>query len=1083
MMLRMLGMGGKGGGGAAGGGAAAAAPLDLPNPVASPNSPAAAASSVFEVDEQLTELQRVKRYSLSQLPLQRLVYVKRLASCARAVGLKDALTHLLPLFSKLANDQEAVVRSAAAAELANIAHFLADPHQPYHSHPPPAVLPVATSAPPPTAQTPDLTLENDELLDITVDDVSNVLPAHLPVAASAAAAAAAAAVPAGGSDPSKPASAAGGSPSTTPANPDAMDMDMDAVPALSTTEAVSDEVAEAKAAEALQAAATSPLPLPASADSDADSSEPMDVSEVAAAEESGEAQPESPASLAVPGAQAPEAAQAAAAAVVAAATGTSTGSPASSPLTAPSPPSSPPLASLSPPPPAATTIGVVSPSPPPSVAAAAAAAPIPPNDPTYDPSSSLRVESYEQIKDTVIHALQFLIVDNNAEVRAAACDALVRVADVLRGDDVGKVVLTLVLNLAHDERDEQRTTAVHLMHELAPRLGHDLCRSFVALELAAFADDSTFRVRKATAQSFGNVCSMVGEPFTVSKLLPCYVRLSKDLIWGVRKGCVESLVSVSRAVSEGVRAEVLVPMFERFAKDSSRWVRNGAFEILGPFLHALGPNLASKPLVQMFAGIPAMSSAVVDAEVNYHAAFNLPAVLQTIGAARWDELAACFAQLTKATQFPVRRTLSYSLHELAQLLGPALTEQSLLPALDAFLRDLDEVRYGVLKNFALLLRCLTPAKRVSYLEVLWMVQKQAENWRWRLLWAKQLGAFAKLFDAEHTVTDIMPLAFALTRDNVAAVRRAAAAALPRVLLRVLSFPTPNPVLQQCLNDMHAFAASTTFMDRQLYLRVVEGAVGQLPAELLEQFLQRALPLCNDRTSNVRLAAAQMLRSVLGHPHVQQSPSAREMVQRLQNDSHAEVRRCIAEAQAAHAAAQITTSLGALNIAEGAAAAAAAAPAAATAAAAANSGELTDADLQDILAGPSDAAAAEPAVDSSAAADSAAAAAASSSAATAAGESSSAPSAASQAGEDASSASSAAAPSAGDSAEQAAAQSAGAAAATEDTATEDVAEDAAASDADAATDAAVAADNAAEDEAATADDADVASPHEIEAQVE
>lgn len=70
------------------------------------------------------------------------------------------------------------------------------------------------------------------------------------------------------------------------------------------------------------------------------------------------------------------------------------------------------------------------------------------------------------------------------------------------------------------------------MHELAPRLGHDLCRSFVALELAAFADDSTFRVRKATAQSFGNVCEMVGEAFTVSKLLPCYVRLSRDLIWG-----------------------------------------------------------------------------------------------------------------------------------------------------------------------------------------------------------------------------------------------------------------------------------------------------------------------------------------------------------------------------------------------------------------------------------------------------------------------------------------------------------------------------------------------------------------------
>lgn len=121
-----------------------------------------------------------------------------------------------------------------------------------------------------------------------------------------------------------------------------------------------------------------------------------------------------------------------------------------------------------------------------------------------------------------------------------------------------------------------------------------------------------------------------------------------------------------------------------------------------------------------------MSSAIVDQEVNYHAAFNLPAVLTTVGAARWDELQGCFAALVKDTKFPVRRTLAYSLHELAAILGPALTEQSLLPALDTFLRDLDEVRYGVLKNFALIMRAITPAKRIAYLEVIWMVQVRTQ---------------------------------------------------------------------------------------------------------------------------------------------------------------------------------------------------------------------------------------------------------------------------------------------------------------------------------------------------------------------
>ena len=39
--------------------------------------------------------------------------------------------------------------------------------------------------------------------------------------------------------------------------------------------------------------------------------------------------------------------------------------------------------------------------------------------------------------------------------------------------------------LAHDDHDEHRSTAVALLHELAPVLGRDLCCSFVGHELVA----------------------------------------------------------------------------------------------------------------------------------------------------------------------------------------------------------------------------------------------------------------------------------------------------------------------------------------------------------------------------------------------------------------------------------------------------------------------------------------------------------------------------------------------------------------------------------------------------------------------
>jgi hypothetical protein len=131
-------------------------------------------------------------------------------------------------------------------------------------------------------------------------------------------------------------------------------------------------------------------------------------------------------------------------------------------------------------------------------------------------------------------------------------------------------------------------------------------------------------------------------------------------------------------------------------------------------------------------------------------------------------LVECFERLTKDSKFHVRRTLACSLHELAAILNrPALTERHILPALDAFLKDLDEVKVGVIKNLAKLLkfipdpkRCGIPALPCSaaahvclygassfpfcgglccselYLETLWDVHNQSENWRWRQLLAE-----------------------------------------------------------------------------------------------------------------------------------------------------------------------------------------------------------------------------------------------------------------------------------------------------------------------------------------------------------
>ena len=53
-----------------------------------------------------------------------------------------------------------------------------------------------------------------------------------------------------------------------------------------------------------------------------------------------------------------------------------------------------------------------------------------------------------------------------------------------------------------------------------------------------------------------------------------------------------------------------------------------------------------------------------EAELRLYCAFSFPAVVITIGPERWHELRESFATLIRDPSWSVRKTLSFSLHEV-----------------------------------------------------------------------------------------------------------------------------------------------------------------------------------------------------------------------------------------------------------------------------------------------------------------------------------------------------------------------------------------------------------------------------------
>ena len=815
--------------------------LLLPTPPAGTSDPMA-----FLVDDSLSDLQKQKKYCLSSLPLQRLIFLRRLSSVARVFGVSATVEHLLPLLPRLAADKEDVIRQAVGIEVAALVVYLANPLKPQpqpvrpkleDEEPWPEMWLAAADEPVPLAPPVYLHPKPSKPTPLERTIATPVSPSlKSPVASSAATPASSQPVSPTGqtSDNSGKVAAeksvtskgffakgkslltsareglsASSSPSTSP-------------PLTPTgTSSASTSTTASSSSSSSAGSSTAPSASGSSLSSALISSQPASSSSSASSSSATSSSSSSSTSSSVSSLSSNSSSSSSSTSsdsTIDQSDGSSRADSTSQPDTSSTqvePSLSVNTSSINSAPSSTSTSTVSSPSS--SAASSPHAKPSSANRAPLSFDDPVHEIGYSHISTTLIPVIQQLLLDANSEVRTAACDALVTAADVVREQDIGTVVLTSVLNLAHDERDEQRTTAVLLMHELAPKFGYDLCKSFVALELAAFADDAIFKVRKTTAQCFGNVCAVVGESFTVSKLLSCYVRLSKDLIWGVRKGCVESMVAVCRCVPLDVRREVFVPMFERFAKDNSRWVRNGAFEVLGPLLHVLGQELITRELLHHFTNIPSMSSSVVDAEVTYHAAFNFPAVLLALGPHHWEELLPLFTSLSKDSKPAVRRTMACSLHEVGHILGPASTLQHVVPVMEAYLRDVDEVKGGVVKTFAALLRCLPADKREEYVEILWSVQKQRQHWRWRYQWARQLPAFSLLFSSDTTASSLIPLTFSLCRDSVAIVRLTASRAVGSLVKRLMSDNSGG--LSAAISACKAFANGNTYMERQLFVHM------------------------------------------------------------------------------------------------------------------------------------------------------------------------------------------------------------------------------------------------------------------------
>ncbi|KAG5481038.1 hypothetical protein LSCM1_06714 [Leishmania martiniquensis] len=494
-----------------------------------------------------------------------------------------------------------------------------------------------------------------------------------------------------------------------------------------------------------------------------------------------------------------------------------------------------------------------------------------------------------------------LLVDKNVEVGVVALEAIQKLAQLVHKEHVQSHLLNVVMTLAHDERAEDyRVVAAQLFNDLAPQFGTEFSTTVVLGELELLSNDSSFTVRRTVGSNLGGVCAVLTTEEAQRTVLSLYITLCGDEIWGVRQACAESIEKVSSGLPESMRVQFIVPAFQKLLEDDSRWVRTRAYESLGRLLHTLRSEDISPELLRLFTDM-AFQSDNVESPLSEYCAYCFPAVVQAIGPSRWNEVADAYATMLKDVQWKVRKSLAYSLHEMAALLGTCITEEAIVPAFELLLRDLDDIKRGAVLNAERFLALVTPATRDRLVPLLCHVPLESENWRLRNEVAKRIGAVAVLLPPDSpSFSSVLALVSRLLDDSVMEVRASTYEPVAIILKHLRA--ANDEKYQNYLASIVKLATAYSFRGRQMFAYVTEQVVKIGADDVLESALLDGLvKLAMDPVVNTRLVVDSVAdRTILRNEKWAKNSKVQEAVLVLQQQAASQEEADMA-AEAAEAA--------------------------------------------------------------------------------------------------------------------------------------------------------------------------------------
>ncbi|CAD8147535.1 unnamed protein product [Paramecium octaurelia] len=469
---------------------------------------------------------------------------------------------------------------------------------------------------------------------------------------------------------------------------------------------------------------------------------------------------------------------------------------------------------------------------------------------------NLIYEVAQQAQQPVIQILSFFLLNSILKIKELAGQQLTKIALHLQGDEKGNQLLPIIIKMAHDDlNQDNRIVALQLMGKLSSMFGIQLSESFIAFEVMSLGEDSKQDVRKEAVNQLPLVAKVVGKDFYNKKLFPFYMKRCKETNTKVKTACVEHFLQIVELSSQNQKITDLTPQLLQFQNDSNKYVKGVAYRCLARFIAAIEKEKIEPKLIENYLKMADsdIRELLPEQQVMFACAYGFPAVLQTVGVARWQQLHKLFNHLWKQKNERICKTLAASLHEIAKIIGAERAEIDLFPILETiFVKEPnDNVLMGCVKNLSQFLKIFSDEKKEGFLEIFFFIQKDKKKWRIRESIANQLDEMAHIFPADIIFKMIMPIAFKLCTDNVAQVRKIASSKIYSFFEGIKNSPLYEQYKICIIESMIGYQKSSVFYQRQSFIQMCSKMMN-LEDNIFETYLLSPfVELAQDKVQSVK----------------------------------------------------------------------------------------------------------------------------------------------------------------------------------------------------------------------------------------